>query len=171
MKVSCHRTGAHVAGHALRDKASRRAAMPRPGPLHGRAAGRSVAPSREGEVVRVLIVQPDAPRAAAWARALGAEGAEVDVAGDEAAAFAVISAKEVALIVLALELPGGAPLAVADYAATRRPGAQVICVTGSGILADGSAFRHMPNCRAVLGAGVAPRDLAQMAVHWGRASA
>lgn len=116
----------------------------------------------------VLIVESDRKLADLWCRHMERLGFEVRVAGAVEEAIDVISAFDVRVIVLDLELDEGGAMAVSDYAAIRRPEARVIFVTSSSFFSDGSIFRMSANACAFLPSGTQPEDLAAMVDHYGQ---
>ncbi|MGR3496517.1 response regulator [Citreimonas sp.] len=116
----------------------------------------------------VLIVESDRKLADLWRRHMQRLGFDVRVAHTDEQAIDVISAYDVRVIVLDLELDDGSAMAVSDYAAVRRPDARVIFVTSSSFFSDGSIFRMSANACAFLPSGTQPEDLAAMVDHYGQ---
>ncbi|MGR3413554.1 response regulator [Pseudooceanicola nanhaiensis] len=126
-------------------------------------------PQHGSHVTRVLIVEAEAELGRLWQGHLVRLGCETRLVHDQDAAVAALQAREYDVIVLDLILPGGAALAVSDYASYRQPGARVIFVTNSAFFSDGSIFNHAPNARALLRADGPPSDLAAIVEHYGEA--
>lgn len=120
--------------------------------------------------MKVLIVEGNPGRARLWQRELAQGGAEVRLATTPEAAVACLGAEAVDVIVLNLALPRGDALAVADYAAYRRPGARIVVLTAASAYSDGSIFTRAPNACACLRPDTAPEELAAVVEYHGRAA-
>lgn len=118
---------------------------------------------------RVLIVESEPELARIWQAHLQRQGCEVVVVHDQDAACVTLCEAVFHVIVLDLILPGGAALAVSDFASYRQPEARVIFVTNSNFFSDGSIFNHAPNARALLRTDGSPSDLAAIVEHYGEA--
>lgn len=66
------------------------------------------------------------------------------------------------VVLIDLGLEDGSPLAVADFASYRHPGARVVFVSDGGIFADGSIFAHVNNAHAHVPAGMPVPDLSEL---------
>jgi DNA-binding NtrC family response regulator len=108
----------------------------------------------------VLIVEADPELGRLWGDHLARLGIGSRLVGGEEAAIGALSEAPAGVIVIDLDLPGSAAMAVADYAAYRRPEARVIFVTASSFFSDGSLFAISPNAAAFLPARTPPEDLA-----------
>lgn len=117
--------------------------------------------------MRVLIVESDPNLGWLWKRHLERFGAEVLHVRDQDGAVAILEREEIDVIVLDLVLAEGSAIAVADYAAYRRPQAKVVFVTNTSFFSDGSIFRHIPNACAFLPSATRPEDLAAVVEHYG----
>lgn len=115
----------------------------------------------------IVIENPDL--GALWARHLERQGAVVTVVADEDAAMTALrdtdGTDDVDVIVADLDLTGSGAIGVADYAAYRQPGAQVVFVTASSFFSDGSIFSISPNACALLSSRTLPDDLAHVVAH------
>lgn len=126
--------------------------------------------STSGETrTRVLIVESEPDLARIWQGHLHRHGCEVVVVHDQDAACAALCERKFGVIVLDLILPGGAALAVSDFASYRQPEARVVFVTNSNFFSDGSIFNHAPNACALLRTDGPPDDLAAIVEHYGEA--
>lgn len=117
--------------------------------------------------MQVLIVQASYDLAQTWGRFLERRGLDCTIANDESAARAALRARPFDAVVLDMELPEGAALAVADYAAYRNPEVPIIAVTAQGFFSDGAVFELVPNARGVLNAPLKPADMAALVEHYG----
>lgn len=117
--------------------------------------------------MHILVVQKNAELGRIWARHLEREGHSVDLVATQDAAVEIMRHREVNVIVLDVVLPGGSPLAIADFASYRWPEAKVVFVTNTTFFSDGSIFRHAPNACAFLQSDTDPADLAMMVSHYG----
>lgn len=115
--------------------------------------------------MRVLIVESRQALARCWAEALEAEGCSALVVGDQAAAVAALHVEDFRLMLLDLALDCGAALAVADYAAYRRPQMPVLILSSGAAFADGSIFNHCANACAFMPAMTPPADLAALSLY------
>lgn len=120
--------------------------------------------------MRVLIVEQDQRLSALWRDNFLRFAEDVFVTSDQAAAVDVLRHHDIAVIVLDLDLSRGSPLAIADFASYRRPGARIVVVTSGRAFADGSIFRYCPNASAFLPCATAPEDLALLVEYQGRAA-
>lgn len=118
----------------------------------------------------VLIVEPEPDLGRLWKRHMERQGAQVLLVEGQDAAFDMLRAHPVNMIVLDLVLRHGSALAISDYASYRRPDARVIFVTNTTFFSDGSIFLHSPNACAFLQSATPPEDLATMVLHYSRAS-
>jgi DNA-binding response OmpR family regulator len=116
----------------------------------------------------VLIVEPNPDLGRLWKRHVERQGAEVHLVQGQDAAFDLLRALSIDMIVLDLVLHQGSALAISDYASYRRPKAQVIFVTNTTFFSDGSIFLHSPNACAFLQSATPPEDLAAMVMHYSR---
>lgn len=119
--------------------------------------------------MRVLIVESKAELGKLWQRHLERQGGRVHRVASEEAAIDFLQTESVDVIVLDLVLPGGNPLAIADFASYRQPDARVIFVTNTSFFSDGSIFRHCPNACAFVQSESPPEDIAAMVAHYGGA--
>ena len=117
----------------------------------------------------VMIVEPNPDLGRLWKRHMERQGAEVHLVAGQDAAFDILRAHTVDMIVLDLVLQQGSALAISDYASYRRPKAQVIFVTNTTFFSDGSIFLHSPNACAFLQSSTPPEDLTAMVMHYSRA--
>lgn len=117
--------------------------------------------------MRVLIVEGDPNLGWLWKRHLERCSAVVTLVGTQDAAVDHLEHEEVEVIVLDLVLPDGSAIAVADYAAYRRPATKVVFVTNTTFFSDGSIFQHIPNACAFLPSATPPEDLAAVVEHYG----
>ena len=118
----------------------------------------------------VLIVEPDPDLGRLWKRHMERQGAEVHLVQGQSAAFDLLRALPVNMIVLDLVLQDGSALAIADYSSYRRPEARVIFVTNTTFFSDGSICLHSPNACAFLQSNTPPEDLVAMVCHYCKAS-
>lgn len=118
--------------------------------------------------MRVLIVESRQVLARRWSEALAAEGCPALIVSDQAGAVAALHIEDFRLMLLDLVLDAGAALAVADYAAYRRPEMPVLFVSSSAAFADGSIFNHCANACAFMPATTPPADLAALALYHAR---
>ena len=121
--------------------------------------------------MRVLIVENNQDLGGIWKKHLERQDAEVHLETDEEGAVRFLTQNSVDVIVLNLDLDSVAALAVADYAAYRRPEAKVVVVTASSFFSDGSIFAHSANACACLPAHTAPEDLATLVTYHGQIGA
>lgn len=119
----------------------------------------------------VLIVETNAALGALWRSHLERMGARVELVATESDATDVLRNHKVDVIVADLDLPDGAAMAVADYAAYRQPDARVVFVTSSSFFSEGDVFNTSPNAFAFLPTRTAPDDLATIVAHHGELSA
>jgi DNA-binding NtrC family response regulator len=70
-------------------------------------------------------------------------------------------------LVLDMELPERAAIAVADFATYRNPEMPIIAVTARGFFSDSAIFELVPNARGVLQAPLRPEDMAALIEHYG----
>ena len=119
--------------------------------------------------MNVLIVESQSELGLLWQRHLERLGAEVSLASSQEGAIAKLYSEDFDIIVLDLVLRQGSALAVADFASYRRPDAQVIFVTNTSFLSDGSIFAHSPNACAYVQSSTPPEDLAAMVEHYASA--
>ncbi len=117
--------------------------------------------------MRVLIVESDRNLGWLWQRHIARMGAEVRLATGQLEAVACLEQEDADVIVLDLVLSEGSAIAVADYAAYRRPHAKIIFVTNTSFFSDGSIFQHIPNACAFLPSRTSPDDLAALVEHYG----
>jgi DNA-binding NtrC family response regulator len=117
--------------------------------------------------VQILIVEHNRDLAGIWARFLARQGVQCTLAGTAAEAYAALRLRPFATLVLDMELPCGAALAVADFASYRNPDMPIIPVTASGFFSDGAIFELIPNARGLLRAPLRPEDMAAMVEHYG----
>ncbi|MEM1130660.1 MAG: response regulator [Pseudomonadota bacterium] len=114
----------------------------------------------------VLIVESDPHLGAVWKRHLERQGNHVALAETQQTAIEAMLAKDVALILLNVELRDGSALAVADFASYRYPSIKVVFVTAKKFFSDGSIFSLAPNACAYVAAGTPVDDLAAMVEHY-----
>lgn len=117
--------------------------------------------------MEVLIVEDKVELGQLWARDLESQGAVVYLATSEDAAMDVLRDEDVDMIVADLDLSGSGAIAIADYAAYRRPDARVVFVTATSFFSDGQVFTMCPNACAFLPAQTSPADLAAVVAHHG----
>jgi CheY-like chemotaxis protein len=110
--------------------------------------------------MKVLIVEWKPELGRLWARHLERVGATVDIAMTEVEAIDMLRETAFDAVVLDLTLPEGSALAVADFAAYRRPNARIVFVTNTTFFSDGSIFALSTNARAFLQSDMPPEDLA-----------
>jgi DNA-binding response OmpR family regulator len=115
--------------------------------------------------MRVLIVEHNADLGRLWARFLGRQGIEADVATTEAEAIKCLRFNDYRALILQLVLPGGGAIAIADYATFRNPELPIVTVTNSRFFSDGSVFELIPNARTMLNTPLRPDDLAAVIEH------
>jgi len=118
--------------------------------------------------MRVLIVEANPELGRVWSEHVARLGMETRLAGDADEASGILREKPVGAIVVDLDLPGAGAMAVADYAAYRRPEARVIFVTAQTFFSDGSIFGMSPNAAAFLSARIPPEDLAAVVEYHAR---
>lgn len=121
-------------------------------------------------MMRVLIVESRVELAQVWAAQLRCEGLEAVVVEDQAGAVRALHLEAFGLMLLDLVLRDGAALAVADYAAFRRPDMPVIFLTDTPVFSDGSIFAHCPNACGFFQSQIPAADLAALAGHYARAA-
>ncbi|MEZ5777655.1 MAG: hypothetical protein R3E44_04760 [Paracoccaceae bacterium] len=119
--------------------------------------------------MRVLIVETNPDLGWLWKRHLERLSATVILAHGQEEAVAYLEREAVDVIVLDLVLAEGSAIAVADYAAYRRPAAKIVFVTNTSFFSDGSIFQHSPNACAFLPSATPPEDLAAVVEHYGGA--
>jgi DNA-binding NtrC family response regulator len=117
--------------------------------------------------VQVLIVEHNSDLAAIWARFLGREGAVCTLAATAAEARAALRRGGFHALVLDMELPEGAALGVADFAAYRDPDLPVIAVTARGFFSDSAILELVPNARSLLISPARLDDMAALVEHYG----
>lgn len=120
--------------------------------------------------MRVLIVEQDRRLSQEWRGHFLRFAEEVFLAADQAGAVDALRHNDIRVVVLDLDMTGGSPLAIADFASYRRPGARFVMVTSGRAFSDGSIFRHCPNACAFLPRATAPADLAALVEYQGRAA-
>lgn len=108
----------------------------------------------------VLIVEANPELGKLWADHFGRRGMQARLVVGEEAAISALRTETAEVIVVDLDLPGSGAIAVADYAAYRRPEARIVFVTASSFFSDGSIFSMSPNAAAFLPARTPPEDLA-----------
>lgn len=69
------------------------------------------------------------------------------------------------VVLIALDLTDGSPLAVADFCHYRRPEARVILLGGGVMGADGSLFSLVGNAAAIMPSRVGGADLTALIAH------
>ena len=116
--------------------------------------------------MRVLIAQQESDLGGLWKRSLERAGAEVDLVADAEEAVRALNAAPYGVLIVTLSLQENGALAVADYAAYRRPDARVIFVTNSTFFSDGSIFRHAANAATMVPEDTPPEDLVALAEHY-----
>lgn len=122
--------------------------------------------------MNVLIVENTPDLGALWQRHLAAQGMEVRLTASADEALTVLRSTSPSVIIVNLDLPGSGAVAVADYAAYRRPDSRVIFVTANSFFSDGSIFAISPNACAFLPTQTPPEDLAALVeFHGSRAEA
>ena len=117
--------------------------------------------------MQVLIVEHNPDLAAIWAGFLTRQGVGCTLAGTEAAAREALRRQPFDALVLDMELPAGAALAVADFATYRNPDMPIITVTARGFFSDTAIFELVPNARGVLRAPLRLDDMAALIEHYG----
>ncbi|MDI3338252.1 response regulator [Defluviimonas aestuarii] len=117
--------------------------------------------------MRVLIVESDPNLGWLWKRHLERFAMTVTLAADQEAAVNHLEHEDVEIIVMDLVLNRGSAIAVADYAAYRRPKAKVVFVTNTSFFSDGSIFQHISNACAFLPSATPPEDIAAVVEHYG----
>jgi DNA-binding NtrC family response regulator len=117
--------------------------------------------------MRVLIVESNPDLGWLWKRHIERMHTEVHLSTGQTDAVAALEQGDFAVIVLDLVLNEGSALAVADYAAYRRPETKIIFVTNTSFFSDGSIFQHIPNACALLPSRTTPDDLAAYVEHYG----
>ncbi|KAF0675518.1 hypothetical protein [Profundibacterium mesophilum] len=117
----------------------------------------------------VLLVESDANLSWLWSRQLERAGCRVLCAQDADGATACLREAEIGVVILSLALGEGDALAVADFAAYRRPEAKIIPITSRRFFSDGSVFGMIPNVAMSVNAHTAPEDLAAIVTHYGAA--
>ncbi len=117
--------------------------------------------------MHVLIVEGDPALGALWKRHLERMGKAVTCVATQDQAVAQLSNRAYGILVLDLLLPEGSALAVADYAAFRRPEMRVIFVTSTTFFSDGSIFQHAGNACAMVQSDTKPEDLDAVVSHYG----
>jgi DNA-binding NtrC family response regulator len=117
--------------------------------------------------VQVLIVEPSRELASIWAGFLAREGLHCTLAGTAEEAQDALRLREFDALVLDMELPEGAALAVADVAGYRNPDMPIIAVTAHGFFSDSAIFELIPNARGLLRAPLRPEDMAALIEHYG----
>lgn len=115
----------------------------------------------------VLIVEENAELGTLWQKHLERQGATVTLALSADAGMEHLRTEPTDMILADLDLPGSGAMAVADYAAYRRPDSKVVFVTASSFFADGSVFSNSPNACAFLPVRTPPEDLAAIVTHHG----
>lgn len=118
--------------------------------------------------MNVLIVESRDTLGQVWARALSREGAQVQLASNQAEAASWLQARPFDVIVLDVVLDEGSALAVADYASYRQPEAKVVFVTDTSFFSDGTIFNYCVNAAACVSSGTNPEDIAALVEHHGR---
>lgn len=118
--------------------------------------------------MRVLIVQSKTELGALWARHLERLQATVTVVETGDAALNLLQDQYFDVIVLDLVLRAGSALTVADFANFNQPRANVVFVTDTTFLSDGSIFAHSANARAFVETKSPPSDLAAIVHHYGQ---
>jgi len=116
--------------------------------------------------VQVLIVEHNRDLARIWAGFLSRQGMTCRIAASEPEALAALRAQGFDALVLDVELPEGAALAVADFATYRNPEIPIIAVTARGFFSDSAVFELIPNARGLLRAPLRPEDMAALVEHY-----
>lgn len=116
----------------------------------------------------ILIVESDEGLSSLWKRYLEREGCAVKAVADHESALNALRHETFDALVLDLNLPDGAVLAISDFATYRDPDIPIIVVTGSNFFSDGSIFSIIPNARSHLQTPVRPGDLAAVVGHYAR---
>lgn len=165
----------------MRASVARRAGRRKPARLAFKAAafvyssqgngGGHASAGRQGADVQVLIVEHNRDLARIWAAFLGRQGMECRLAASLHQAYAALRAQSFEALVLEMELPDGAALAVADFATYRNPEIPIIAVTARGFFSDSAIFELIPNARGLLRAPLRPEDMAALVEHYGARSA
>jgi DNA-binding NtrC family response regulator len=117
--------------------------------------------------VRILIVEHNRDLAGLWARFLERQGMACTLAASAAEAYDALRRGSFGALVLDMEMPGGAALAVADFATYRDPDIPIIAVTARGFFSDSAIFELIPNARGLLRAPLRPEDMAALVEHYG----
>jgi DNA-binding NtrC family response regulator len=120
--------------------------------------------------VRVLIVEHNRDLARIWAGFLSRQGMACRIAEGEAEATVALRDEPFDALVLDMELPEGAALAVADFATYRNPEIPIIAVTAHGFFSDSAIFELIPNARGLLRAPLRPEDMAALVEHYANRS-
>lgn len=117
--------------------------------------------------MQLLIVEHNPDLAAIWAGFLSRQGVVCTIAGTEADARGALRRQPFDALVLDMELPAGAALAVADFASYRNPDMPIITVTARGFFSDAAILELVPNARGVLRAPLRLDDMAALIEHYG----
>jgi DNA-binding response OmpR family regulator len=117
--------------------------------------------------VQTLIVEHNRDLAAIWGRFLERQGLVCAIAASVSEAYDLLRAQAFDALVLDMELPDGAALAVADFATYRNPEIPIIAVTARGFFSDSAIFLLIPNARGLLRTPLRPEDMAALVQHYG----
>ena len=120
--------------------------------------------------MRALIVQNNRDLGDVWKRHLERLDVAVTLVQTGWRATEMIENHPFDVIVMDLVVDDVSGLALSDLVQFRQPDANIIFVTNTTFLSDGSIFHHCANARAFVPSGTPPNDLATIVHHYGMAT-
>ena len=121
-----------------------------------------------GDVMDVLVVEPNDSIGRIWCNHLERQGAATVLAKSEEAAINALRFQNFDVLVINLLTPNCSVISISDFATYRSPDIAIIVVSSNSFFSDGSIFDIIPNTRGFLHSPVAPNDLAAMVEHYGQ---
>lgn len=118
--------------------------------------------------MKVLVIEPDRNLGRLWCRYLMREGCKAITAVDQDTALNALRFADFDALVLDLDLPDPAVMAISDFATYRNPAVAIIIVSANRFFSDGTIFDIIPNVRSHIQTGTSPDDLAAIVGHYGR---
>lgn len=112
--------------------------------------------------MRVLIAEINEVLANLWGNHLARAGLDVELAVTKSEATHALQFNKFDALVMNLNFPDKAILAISDLATYRNPDIAIVVVSNDTFFSDGSIFSLIPNARGFFNDSVDPNDLTEI---------